>query len=158
VLQAFGDSSLAANLAHCRDDLLNQLVLDFEFLESHLSLPDVLGNLVFKFKDVITLQAERDSAERAGIARVAVPECRRHDPEIERLIEAEHEDKIAGPMLFSQGFDGFLLRKTCGAGSSSDETGGRFVYDFGAGCFDTVADGETCDIIALTEHRHFLAS
>jgi hypothetical protein len=59
-------------------------------------------------------------------------------------------------VLFSQGFDGFLLRKTCGAGGRSDEAGRSFVYDLGAGCFDAMTHGETRDIVAFTKDRDFL--
>jgi len=67
------------------------------------------------------------------------------------LIEAEHEDEIIHPVLFGQGLDGFLLRKTCGAGGRSDEAGCRFVYDLGARGFDAMSHCEARYVIAFAE-------
>jgi hypothetical protein len=59
-------------------------------------------------------------------------------------------------VLLGQGFDRFLLRKTCGASSGSDEAARRFVDDVGAGGFDAVAHGQSGDIVALAEDGDFL--
>jgi hypothetical protein len=149
-------SSFAADLPHRCANLLDKLVLDLEFLERHFPLPDVFRDFVFELEDVVAPQTQGDAAELACEARIAVSERSRHDPKIEWLVEAEHEHEVLCPVLVSQGFDGFLFRKTCGAGSRSDEAGRRFVNDFGAGCFDAVAHGETGDVVAFAENGHFL--
>ena len=59
-------------------------------------------------------------------------------------------------MLFGKGLDRLLLRKTCGAGGRSNKAGRRLVNDFSAGCFDTVANGETGDVVAFTEYGDLL--
>jgi hypothetical protein len=59
-------------------------------------------------------------------------------------------------MLLGQGFDGFLLRKTCGAGRSSNEAGCRFVYDLSARCFDAVPHGKAGYVVAFAENGDLL--
>jgi hypothetical protein len=60
-------------------------------------------------------------------------------------------------VLLGQGFDGCLLRKTCGARCSSDETGGRFVCDFGAGGLDAMPHCEAGYVVAFAEDRDLFA-
>ena len=149
-------ASFATNLAHRCADLLNEFILDFQLLERHFLFPDGFWNLILQFEDVVALESERDAAKRTRITRIAIFESGCHDAQVEYLIQTEHEHELICPIRFSQGFDGFLLRKTCGAGSSSDEAGCCFVYDFGAGCFDTMTHGKARDIVAFAKDRHFL--
>jgi hypothetical protein len=143
------------DLTHGLAYFFDQFVAGFQLLERHLFRPGVGRDLVFQFEDVITLQAKRDAAERAGVAGIALLEGGRHDAQIVRLIEAEHDDKLLRSVLVGQLLYLFLLRKTCGASGGSHETGRRFVDDFTTGSFDAVAYGLAGHIVAFAEDSDF---
>ena len=149
---------MAADLAHCFADLLDQIVFDLEFFERHLTLPDLGRHFVLELEDVKALESKCDATQRAGVARVSILEGCRQDAEVGRLVQSEHEDQIVWPELLGEVLDSLLIRKTCGTGCCSDEARCRFVNDFRTGRFDAIANGETSHIIPFTEHGNFLST
>ena len=75
----------------------------------------------------------------------------------ERLIQAEHKRQLVRAELLGQRLNLVLGGKTCRTGRGSDEAGGGFVDDVGAGRYDTRPDRGTAHVVSLTEYSHLLA-
>jgi hypothetical protein len=74
-----------------------------------------------------------------------------------RLVDAEDNDQVFRPMLFSQFFYLFLYRKTYGACSSSDETGGCLIHNLGTCGLETVGDCCPGNVIPFTKDDYFFS-
>ena len=111
--------------------------------------------MVLKFKDMVAENIEGDCSQRTGKGRVAMLKGAGHDPQGGRLIDSEYNDQVIGTVQFCQIFNLFLYRKTYGAGSSSDKTGGCFIDNLTPSCPDAVGDRCSGYVIPFSEDDGF---
>jgi len=106
---------------------------------------------------MITCYVQPNPGQRARKAGVTVFKGLGNDSYGGRLIDSEDNEQPLRSMLLSQPLYLLLYRKTYGAGSSSDETGGGFINDLGTGGRETGGDRCPENVIPFSKDDGFFS-
>lgn len=106
---------------------------------------------------MVAFYVQGNTGQGASKAGVTTFKGLGHDPYGGRLVDPEDDEQVLSSILLSQIFYLFLYRKTYGAGSSSDKTGGGLINDFNTSSLETVADRCSGNVIPFAKDYSFFS-